>query len=237
MTIIRDQLILVGTTELTTSMNSINLVASRETPDNTVLGNDTRTYEPSALKMVSAGGSGFYSSTLDGALNTNLGVHDTITSFLSDDVVGSPAFTFKSVQTTYTPMTGSVGDMHTFDFEAMGRDDLVRGYVAYKGTVTATGTSTAFQLGAASASQILYGIIHVTAVTGTSPTLDIDVNSDDNSGMTSATTRDSFTQVTGVTTEWITTAGAITDDYYQLDFTVGGTDSPSFDIAVILAVQ
>lgn len=227
----------MGTNELTTDMNSINLVASRETPDNTVLGDNTRQYAADGLKTVTAGGSGFYNASLDSALNTNLAVHDTIISFLSDDTTASPAYTFKSVQSSYTPLTGSVGDMHGFDFEAMGRGVLVRGYVAYKGTVTATGASTAFQLGAASATQSLYGIIHVTAVSGTNPTLDIDVNSDDNSGMTSATTRDSFTQITAVTTEWITTAGAITDDYYQLDFTVGGTDSPSFDVVVILAVQ
>ena len=237
MAIISNQLILVGTNELTTSMNAINLVASRETPDCTVLGDATRKYNAGGLKTVEAGGSGFYESTLDGALNTNLAVHDTITSFLNDDTVASVAYSFKSVQTEYVPLKGSVGDLHGFDLKAMGRGDLVRGYVAYKGTVTATGASTAFQLGATSASQSLYGIIHVTAVSGTDPTLDIDINSDDNSGMTSATTRDSFTQITAVTTEWVTTAGAITDDYYQLDFTVGGTDSPSFDIAVILAVQ
>jgi hypothetical protein len=236
MAVIRDQLILVGTTELTTSMNSISLVAGRESPDNTVLGNDTRTYEASGLKTVTAGGSGFYNATLDSALNTNLAVQDTITSFLADDAVGSVAYSFKSVQTSYSPLSGSVGDMHGFDFEAMGRADLVRGYVAYKGTVTSTGVSTAFQLGAVASGKNLYAIIHCTRVAGTSPTLDIDVNSDSLIGMGSPTTQDFFAQITGVTTEWTTTAGPITDTFYQLDMTTGGTDE-EFDIAVILAVQ
>jgi len=53
--------------------------------------------------------------------------------------------------------------------------------------------------------------------------------------MTSATSRMVFAQATGITSEWLPLAGAITDDYWRLAVTVGGT-TPSFNYVVVLGI-
>ena len=53
-----------------------------------------------------------------------------------------------------------------------------------------------------------------------------------------------MTQVTGLTgpegdgpvAELKSVAGAITDTFFRADFTIGGTDNPSFTILLILAI-
>lgn len=237
MTVLRDQIILLGGYELTSSMNAIDLKAMLEVNDATAFGNSTRV-NSAGLKSITAGGSGFYDATLDDALNTNIAVHDTILTFLSDDVPGlsSPGYSFKSMQASYTPLKGSVGEEHQFDIEAMGRGDLVRGYCAYKGTVTADANTAGFVLGAASASQVLYAVMHVFGVRGTDPTLDAKIQSD-TVGFASPIDKITFDQATSIGAQWKTQAGANTDTYYRVNFDIGGTDTPEFDVAILIGIQ
>lgn len=91
----------------------------------------------------------------------------------------------------------------------------VRGRVAKaKGSVAATGAiGTGQQLGAVAAGSYLYAALHVFAV-GT--TITVIVESDDNSGFTSPTTRATLGPVTTVSGVWATrVAGAITDDWFR----------------------
>lgn len=98
-----------------------------------------------------------------------------------------------------------------------------------KATVSATTTGTGRQLGAVAATQQLVTVLHVFAVTGGTWTLTIE--SDDNSGFTSATTRQTFTGATGLTRQVISTAGAISDDYYRAVLTKSGGTSCSAAVA------
>ncbi len=100
---------------------------------------------------------------------------------------------------------------------------------------TSSSSGTGRQIGAVSSTQTLYAALHVISASGTSPTLDVKVQSDDNSGFTSATDRITFTQATDVTSEWGSVGGAITDDYWRITYTVGGT-SPSFAFAVTAGI-
>jgi hypothetical protein len=63
------------------------------------------------------------------------------------------------------------------------------------------------------------------------------VQSDDNASFTSATTRISFTAETDATAhyQWGSVAGAITDDYWRITYTVSGT-GPSFNFAVAAGI-
>jgi len=80
----------------------------------------------------------------------------------------------------------------------------------------------------------MYAALHVVNYNdgATSPTLDIDIERDDNAGFSSASTEASFTQATGITSEWVTSAVASADDYWRVTWTIGGTGSPSFDFWV-----
>jgi len=79
--------------------------------------------------------------------------------------------------------------------------------------------------------------MHVTAFVGAAPTLDVIVESDDNSGFTTAVTRGTFAQATAATSEWLTpVAGAITDDWWRIGYTLGGTIT-SATFAVFIGIQ
>jgi hypothetical protein len=55
------------------------------------------------------------------------------------------------------------------------------------------------------------------------------LESDDNGSFTGATTRHTFAQNTAISSEWASVAGAVTDDYWRISWTVGG-GSPDFTV-------
>jgi len=93
-----------------------------------------------------------------------------------------------------------------------------------KALVTATTTTTGVQLGALLATDQLLVTLHVFAITGGSWVLTLE--SDDNSGFTTPTVRDTFTAVTTAATFQVRkTVGAITDDWWRTVLTkTGGTN-------------
>jgi hypothetical protein len=84
---------------------------------------------------------------------------------------------------------------------------------------------SAWDIETASNEYTIYASIHVLSGTGT---LDAVVESDNNSGFTTPTTRITFTQATGITGEWKTLEGPVTDDYWRLNYTIGGDGPFSF---------
>lgn len=90
--------------------------------------------------------------------------------------------------------------------------------------VSATTTSTGRQYGALLATDQLTVSLHVFAITGGSWVLTI--QSDDNSGFTTPTLRDTFTAVTTAPTYQVRkTVGAVTDDWWRCILTkTGGTN-------------
>ena len=107
--------------------------------------------------------------------------------------------------------------------------------MADKASRTSSGNSTGIQLGTIAASQNMHASLHVFSASGTNPTLDVTIESDDNGSYTSALTRMTFTQATAAGAEFLgPTAGpAGSDDYWRVAWTIGGTDTPTFSFAVI----
>lgn len=125
---------------------------------------------------------------------------------------------------------GAVGDVASWSASAQGTLSLARGQSAHPSGVprTGNGSGTAVQLGAVAANRKLYANLHVLSVTGTStPTLTVSVQSDDNSGFTTPTTRGSFAAKTAIGGEPIQIAGPITDDWWRVSWTITGS-TPSF---------
>lgn len=117
-------------------------------------------------------------------------------------------------------------------------DKLVRGqvFVASSAPKTATGSSNIVQLGAVTADQRVYAALHVIdPVSGSLPTLDVTVKSAALAGFGSPTTRLTFTQATAKTSEMRSAAGAITDQFWRVDYTIGGT-TPSFPFIVVVGI-
>lgn len=134
---------------------------------------------------------------------------------------------------------GSVGDINAFTVTGAGTGyALIRGYTMATGSKTTTGNGTAYQLGAVTATQYLYAQLHVFSVSGTNPTLDVVVASDDAEGFASGTTRITFTQATAATAQWATpVAGEITDEWWRVQYTIGGTETPTFNFAVAIGIK
>lgn len=152
---------------------------------------------------------------------------------------GAIAFTGKGLETNYQILAGAPGELAPFSLTAMGLSaPLVRGTVLHPSSSarTASGNGTGQQLGAVAAGQSMFLALHVLAISG-SPTFSVVLESDDNSGFTSPTTRltsASYSASTG--SEWQSAAGAITDTYWRVKWTVTGGTSPSISFLAVAGI-
>ena len=138
----------------------------------------------------------------------------------------------------YTPIEGAPGELAMGKLSASSSTGpVVRGTLMHP-TTTARSTSstgTARQLGAVSATQSVYAALHVLSVSGTStPTLTVTVQSD-TVGFATPTSRVVFSGATAVGAQFGSAAGAITDDYWRVSWTVSGTN-PSFLFGVTIGI-
>jgi hypothetical protein len=230
----------LGGYDLSGDMNALALEYGAETQDNTTFGQDTRTML-GGLKTVRARHEGLWNGgadQVDDVLFSQINVANTPMTFgPQTGADGEAGYSFQSKVASYAP-GASVGEMFAFNVsaEAAGAP-LVRGTIMHNAARTATGNGTARQLGAVAVGQKLYAALHVVAVSGTAPTLDVTVESDDASGFASGITRGTFTQATAIGAQWLTpVAGAITDDWWRVGYTIGGT-TPSFTFIVIVGIQ
>lgn len=225
--------------DLSGDLNSVSLEAENALQENTVFGNQWRSRK-GGLSDVSFNHEGYVDldeGAVDEVLFNKLALESAIMSLSPDGGdAGDVAYTFKSIQGAYNP-GASIGEMFAFTVSGNGRGPLVRGTVMENGTISADGQSTARNLGSVGSNQKLYATLHVLSVSGTNPTLDVVVRSDDSSGMGSPTTQITFNQATQAGAQWGTpVAGEITDTWFDIDFTVGGTN-PSFVVVVIIGIQ
>jgi len=145
-------------------------------------------------------------------------------------VEGEVGYTTRVLGGTYDPFdSGQVGEMHNFRFLGQSTGDpLVKGVFLHVGAETATGNGAEYSLGAAASTDTLYAALHVTSVTGAG-TLDVLVQSD-TTGFPSATTKLTFTQKTAIGSDWQLLAGANTDTFYRVTYTISGFTSLTFDV-------
>lgn len=219
-------------------MNAAALRYGAELVDVTAFGDDTRK-RLGGLKTVQAQCEGFWDGTdLDPTLFADVGLADVPMSFAATPTEGDTAFSFQAILGRYQP-EAPIGDALKFSVEGeASQGPLVRGSLLLAATKTASGNGTAFQLGAVGSTQYLYAALHVTAVAGSSPTLDVKVQSDNASNFPSPTDRITFAQKTAIGSEWATrVAGAITDEYWRINYTIGGSGGPSFAFAVVVGIQ
>lgn len=222
-------------------MNKLDLKYSAETLDKTVFGATTKS-RLMGLKDVELSGGGFWEADsaafkIDDVVNSKLAVADElITVCPTDGAAGEVAFFFPALLAEYSP-GAAVGEIFAFEISASGCQVLGRGTIMETGAKSATAGGTARQLGAVSASQKVYAGLHILAASGTNPTLDLKIQSDDAQGMASPTDRITFAQATGIGSQWATpVAGAITDNWWRAYWTLGGT-TPSFTVVVVVAIQ
>lgn len=231
--------------DLTGNSNKVELNYSADSLENTVFSATTKSRQ-AGLKNVEVNLEGFWEAgvgKIDAAMGANLDagglVGKIITLCPTGGAANEPFFSFENIFGEFQ-LGAQVGELLPFSYSGGGSDDegLIKGTVLENATKTATANGTGRQLGQVAAGQHLYAVMHVLAVSGTNPTLDMIIQSDDNSGFTSPTTKITFAQVTDVGAWWATrVSGPITDDYWRARWTIGGTNNPSFTVFVGVAIM
>lgn len=142
---------------------------------------------------------------------------------------GALAYLVKALEANYKALQGNVGDAAGFEATAKGSGKVARGVIAHPpGTPrTTTGTGTANQIGALSASQNLFANLHILSVTGTTPSITVRIESDNAIGFPSPATVGTFTAATALGGQTMQIAGPLTDDWFRAAWTISGT-TPSF---------
>lgn len=141
-------------------------------------------------------------------------------------------------KSSHQPVGGAVGDLAPFNvgLTAAGEVQLMTSLQA--STRTVTGNGSQFQLGTVAATQKIIGVLQVLAVSGTTPTLDVKIQSD-TSGFASPIDRITFPQMTqaGINAFSVLSANGSfgSDDFWRATWTIGGT-TPSFIFVVGLHI-
>lgn len=220
-------------------LNSVELSMARDAVEVTSFGDSVRNHIP-GLSINTIAASGFYDATLvDAVADANIpSAAEDLVIVAPTRTAGDRAYILAAQLNRYT-LGASIGDALEATFAWGSRDDMVAGYLQNTPatTITATGNGSAVQLGALGADEELWAAVTtIAAPTGTSPTFDLIVESDDNGAMSSATTRATFSQITSSRTHAIQRiAGAVTDDYWRMSWTVGGT-TPVYAVAMAFGI-
>jgi hypothetical protein len=235
--------ICLGKYDLSCKLTAAQIQAEVDVKDDTTVCDDTRS-EAAGLNVVRFEGAGLFDSDNDGQLYSNLSVHDVELSFFpAGKTEGVTAYTFQAHQANYE-MGGPLGELLGYRLSANSRGTpLVRGYVMHASTKSipvdgSSGNATPLQIGAIAATETLFIATHVTALTGTSPTISLSLFSDDAEGFPSQTNRkDICTAQASTASFWDSVSGAVTDDWWRVWWSLGGagTSATFYVVAGIMS--
>lgn len=164
---------------------------------------------------------------------TNLGVATVpLTGVPTGGAVGDLAYLTRGLDSEYKP-GAKHGELLAWSAKLDTNWPIVRGQVLHpQGTTrSSSGSGTARQLGAVDSSHALYVCLHVTSVSGGTPSLTVVVESDNAVGFPSATTQGTFSAANAIGGQTMRIAGPITDDWWRVSWTISGS-TPSFLFAV-----
>ena len=219
-----------GGYSLASSFNAIAMNMGNSPQDDTVYG-DSFQSNASGLSSIQCEAEGFWESATDAVLQSGLAINaaDTVLSVTptGSATAGLPSIFSKVTTSTYNPIsTGTVGSMMGFSLSAEGRGEKsVTGEIFVIPATTHTSSSTSTvnsSIGAVSATQKIYSALHAISTSGT---LVVTVKSASNLAFDAdVTTELTHTQVDStVTAEMLSKAGAITNAFWRVDFTVSGS--------------
>ena len=237
--VFNDGKVFSGGYDLSSHVTSVNLEITAEELDATTINSGGFMEKLGGLKDSSLQIDGFYEAGTDkpdALLGASVG-NELIVSTVPDAGVGNIAYFMKSRLFEYS-ILGEVGGIAPFSItKNQSAEEVVRGTIQLDSALTASGNSTGTQLGAVGATEKCYAAIHCYAVSGTStPTITFKLQSDDNSSFTSPTDRITFTGITAIGADFQSLAGAVTDQYWRLNYTISGTN-PSFSIHAAIGIE
>lgn len=214
--------------------NALAVDYSADTPEATAMGDTAKTRLPGLLDVgFSLNGFTVYANP-DKWFYDNMSLSDTPMTMAATGADETACFLFQPILAAYTP-GGKVGDTMAFSVKGNGNGKLIKGTILYpKTTKDASDTGTIMELGAVTAAQKVYAILHVFAASA-GDTLDVIIQSDALEGFGSPETKITFAQKAAIGSEYKTASGAITDTWWRVSFTIAGAD-PSFQFAVSMGI-
>ncbi|MFD4551415.1 hypothetical protein [Streptomyces sp. NPDC058466] len=228
--------------DLTSVNNKAELSAEVEEKDVTVYTSGGYKELIGGLASSEIAAEGFWEagdlSKVDDASWANLGGNGPWTIAPVGAAVGDLAYTTKALQSEYK-LLGAVGDVAPWSAKASGSWPVARGQIAHPpGTArTSSGTGTSINLGAVAAGKRLYASLHVLSVSGTTPSITVEIEGDTATGFPSPVTFLTFTAANAIGGQILRTDGtAITDSWFRVKWTISGT-TPSFLFAVAFGIQ
>lgn len=202
--------------DLSADLNALSLGSGVEAKDTTRFGQYERTAIP-GLRSTRLEMSGLWdadgSDEPDDVIPDSLGVTGSIiTVGLEKGAAGERCEFFRASLGEYRKF-GRLGEVMGFDLSAfLSNETSVPGFILGNGSVSGTGAGTAYQLGAIASGKYLYAAAHRLTAGGS---VTIQIQSDDNSGFTSATTQATITLAPNGASFITPVAGPITDDYWR----------------------
>lgn len=223
--VLTNALIALGGYNLRSQANQVGVNYEADALDASTFGFDTHAFE-GGLKVAAMSAAGFWEAEYpDRELFEKIG-SGLLMTVAPGITAGDIAYFHNALAVQYNP-NAQIGQMFGFTLATAAQDRLLRGtLMEYQTGIAANANGTGRQLGAVAAGQSIYCGLHVTAAPGTTPSLTIIVESDDNSGFTSPTTRITMTAAgagNAVSAELKSLIGAITDVWWRLRWTVSGT--------------
>lgn len=226
--------------DFTTEANELSINIEAEDLDNTTFGLGGYRSRIGGLKNIEASLSGYLNTNGSTSLDPDssifpaLGTADQVITQAWDDAELSVAYMYQAGEFSYTPF-GDIGNVTPYQLDLRGSNfvGVKRGVITKaRGNVSATGAvGTAWNGGNVASGQYLYATFHVFSA-GT--TITAVIESDDNAGFSSATTRITFGPITTAGGTWGTRlAGPLTETHYRLRVTaITGT----FNIGAAIAI-
>ncbi len=225
-----------GGNDVSGILNQVALEANRDLPESTTFG-ETTVSRVAGTRDGNITVNGWWDDSADlGIFTQHTGNAAEVISVAAEGAVeGNLAYSLQAENASYVPGAAH-GEIFGFSFELQGRNPLVQGRLLGTGLKTASGNSGVFQLGNVPSGSRIWAALHVVLISGTTPTLDVILESDADSGFASATTRVTFTQVGTVrSAQFLSAAGSITDAHWRLGWTLGGS-SPNYTIFATVGI-
>lgn len=231
--------IYVGGFEFTSFTNQAEAGVDVGVNDVSVFGSEFSSFVP-ALKTPGFNTSGFNdwaSGSLDEWTRANYGTRRVATVPVTTPATGGDAFVAYGLLGGKRFMNAAVGAVSTYQA-------TLNGGIAGQGLLTqistssisATGHTTAVNVGALTAGSTIVAGVHVLSVSGTStPTCTFQLESSATSGGAYTLRGTAGTGMTAVGDQWLSTQTATTDAWWKLALTVSGT-SPVFSVVATIAL-
>ncbi|XBQ15802.1 MAG: hypothetical protein ABL308_12695 [Oceanicaulis sp.] len=235
-TVLRDQRLFLGGSNLSSQSNSVALAREVAELDRTSLA-DTARRRRGGLEDGRIGATGFFdASATDAALFGAVGLAGQVVGVTAPDAAeGATAFAAQVHVGEYAPLGGEVGDLAEFNLAAMSDGPIIRGKLNALREVTATGVGAGSELPSVQAGRKLYAALFVTALSA-GASLDVLVRSAASDAFSAPATRITFPTIDAVGGFWGVFSGETSHTWFRPSFTLTG-DEASASVALILAVQ